>query len=224
MESVLKMTNVSYTRSKGIIKKKKFTVEDINIELPYGYICGITGENGAGKTTLLEAIVDSKANYTGQISVCGMDLKENHVRLNQKIAYLSEDRKFFNERSAIQNAQMLSILYEEFDMEIFKSALDKMKLPQSRNVFEMSRGEFMKFQLAFAMAQKPALYIMDEVTAGMDPVFKVDFFRMVHEIIEDESASVIMITHIEEEITKQMDYIGVMEQGRLVSYKENVPA
>ncbi|MCF0129191.1 MAG: ABC transporter ATP-binding protein [Pseudobutyrivibrio sp.] len=221
MNNVIEMTGVSYTKSKGLFKKNRFKLDNISFSLPYGYICAITGANGAGKSTLFSAILDNDSRYNGNIRICDMDLRENHVHLNQKIAYISEDRIFYNEKSAMENAQLLSILYEEFDMDTFEESLGKMNIPRSKYLYSMSRGEFLRFQLAFAMAQKPALYLMDEVTAGMDPVFKIDFFRMVHEIIEDETASVIMITHIEEEITRQMDYVGIMENGKLVSFKEN---
>ena len=222
MNSVIKLDNVSYTKSKGLLKKNTFSIKNISFELTYGFICAITGENGAGKSTLLEAIYDNECKYQGSINICGKDLKLNHTSLNQKIAYISEDREFFYERSAIQNAELLSILYDEFDIKIFTEALNKMELPKNKSLFTMSRGEFMRFQLAFSMAQKPALYLMDEVTAGMDPVFRIDFFKMLHEIIADESASVLIVTHIEDEITKQMDYVGIMKQGELISFKENL--
>ena len=80
----------------------------------------------------------------------------------------------------------------------------------------------MRFQSAFAMAHKPVLYVLDEVTAGMDPVFRIDFFRLMHEVLDDE-VSVLMVTHIEEELDKKMDYIGVMENGRMVEFYENFP-
>lgn len=80
----------------------------------------------------------------------------------------------------------------------------------------------MKFQMAFAMAHKPAIYLLDEVTAGMDPVFRIDFFRMLHKVIEDEGASVLMTSHIESEMEQKMDYLGVLEEGRLVEFGESL--
>ena len=221
MDYVLEINNMSFVKNRGLLRKKKLKLEDITMALPYGYLCGIAGENGAGKSTLLEAILDNDARYCGEIRVCGEDLRMNQARLNQKIAYIREERMFFNEKSAVENARILSVLYEEFHMDIFEQTLAKMEVAKTKKLCSMSRGEFMRFQLAFSMAQKPALYLMDEVTAGMDPVFKRDFFRMLHEVIADESASVVMITHIEEELTKQMDYVGVMKEGHLISFREN---
>ena len=80
----------------------------------------------------------------------------------------------------------------------------------------------MKFQMAFAMAHKPSIYLLDEVTAGMDPVFRIDFFKILHEVIAEEKASVLMTSHIQEEIKMKMDYVGIMEQGKMVSFGERV--
>jgi ABC-2 type transport system ATP-binding protein len=86
----------------------------------------------------------------------------------------------------------------------------------------MSRGERMKFQMAFAMGHKPCIYLLDEVTAGMDPVFRMDFFKIFHKVIEDESASVLMTSHIESEMEHKMDYLGILENGKLVKFGESL--
>ena len=78
----------------------------------------------------------------------------------------------------------------------------------------------MKFQMAFAAAHHPVLYLLDEATAGMDPVFRIDFFKILQEIIATEEASVIMTSHIQEEIDRKMDFIGIMEQGSLIQFCE----
>ena len=107
-------------------------------------------------------------------------------------------------------------------MELFREALNKMDLSSTRVVGKMSSGELMKFQMAFAMAHKPVLYLLDEVTVGMDPVFRIDFFRMLQEVIRTEEASVLMTSHIQTEIGQKMDYVGIMEAGRLIQFGESI--
>lgn len=80
----------------------------------------------------------------------------------------------------------------------------------------------MKFQMAFAMGHKPVIYLLDEVTAGMDPVFRIDFFKILHKVIEDESASILMTSHIESEMEQKMDYLGVLEKGKLIKFGESM--
>ena len=126
------------------------------------------------------------------------------------------------ERTADQNTELLGQLYEEWDRGIFYNAMKKMDLSVKKTLGKMSRGELFKFQTAFAMAHKPAIYLIDEATAGMDPVFRIDYFKMLQEIIADETASILMTSHIQDEIYRKMDYVGVMENGKLTSFGETL--
>ncbi len=201
---------------------KKFQLEDVSFALPAGYIMGLAGKNGAGKTTLIDYIMNPTKRYTGTIRLAGEDIHNNHADINNKIGFVSEENQFLKERSAAQNAEILSVFYKNWDMDLFHSAMQKMNLSTTKVVGKMSRGELMKFQMAFAMAHKPALYLLDEVTVGMDPVFRIDFFKILHEVIETEEASVLMTSHIRDEITKKMDYAGVLEKGKLISFGESI--
>lgn len=201
---------------------KKFHLEDIHFSLPAGYIMGLAGKNGAGKTTLIDYIMNPKVRYTGTIRIDGADIRKNLIKTRNQVGFVSEENRFLKERSALQNAEILGPLYEVWDMELFREALNKMDLSSTRVVGKMSRGELMKFQMAFAMAHKPVLYLLDEVTVGMDPVFRIDFFRMLQEVIRTEEASVLMTSHIQTEIGQKMDYVGIMEAGRLIQFGESI--
>ena len=217
---LLEFRHVSGIQKK--LGKKKFVLEDVSFALPKGFMMGVSGANGAGKTTLVNYIIHPNKQYEGEILINGEEIHTNHTKLREKIAWVSVDNSFLENRTAKQNAELLGSLYENFDMKIFYQTLQKMGMTPGNTLRHMSRGERMRFQLAFAMAHKPVLYVLDEVTAGMDPVFRIDFFRLMHEVLDDE-VSVLMVTHIEEELDKKMDYIGVMENGRMVEFYENFP-
>lgn len=204
-------------------KSGKFHLKDVSFALPAGYIMGLAGRNGAGKTTLFDYIMAQRQQYTGRIFLDGMDIRENHTAVLDQIGFISERNVFFENFSAEKNARLLGRFYREFDMEIFCDAMKKMELSVGKDIDRLSRGERMRFQMAFAMARRPKLYLIDEATAGMDPVFRVDFFKMLHKIIETEEASVVMATHLAEEIELKMDYVGIMEAGRMISFGENTP-
>lgn len=201
---------------------KQFRLEDVSFALPAGYIMGLAGKNGAGKSTLIDYIINPKQKYTGTIRMNGVDIRENHAAMRNWIGLVSDENPFLEERTAQQNAEMLGGLYQEWDMEVFRSAMRKMEVPTGRTVGKMSRGEKLKFQMAFAMAHHSKLYLLDEVTAGMDPVFRIEFFRMLSEVIAQEDVSVLMTSHVPEEIERRMDYVGMLKDGRLVSFGESL--
>lgn len=201
--------------------KYKFTLQNINFELPYGYLMGIIGRNGAGKTTFFDYIMNRRKRYCGQFLLDGGEIHKNQIKTLDSIGFVSETNEFLERRTTMQNAEMLGRFYSAFDIELFKNTMEDFGLSTSKNVMAMSRGERMRFQLAFAIAHRPKLYLIDEATAGMDPVFRIEFYRTLKSLVAKESCSVILSTHIEEEIERQLDYIGVLENGRFVEFHEN---
>lgn len=204
-------------------KARKFHLEDISFALPAGYLMGLAGQNGAGKSTLFDYIMNRRQNFTGTIRVLGKDIRENRLECLEHIGLVSEENSFFEQYSAKQNAMLLGTLYRQFDMERFLGALEKMELPAGKQVGTMSRGERMRFQMAFAMAHDTRLYLLDEATAGLDPVFRHDFLRITQEVLADGRTSVLLATHLSQELEQKADYVGILEKGRLISFGENMP-
>lgn len=200
---------------------RHFHVEDISFSLEPGYIMGLAGKNGAGKTTLLHHILDKKKKYQGTIRLLGEDIHKDHNKTLDRIGFVSDENYFLMNNTACENAKLYGDFYTNWSKEIFEQELERMKVSGHKLLKSLSRGEFIKFQMAFAMAHKPALYILDEATAGMDPMFRREFFKILSELIQTEEASVLMTTHSSEEMEKRMDYIGLMDKGRLLSFKES---
>lgn len=212
--TVLKIENVS---GKGF----GFKLNNISMEIEAGFIYGLMGENGAGKTTLMSYILNHKS-YSGKILIDGEDIKKNSINSKNKIGFVSEDNKFFDELSAVENAKILGGLYQDFDMELFMTYMSQMEVSTNKSLKNLSRGDKLKFQLAFAIAHKPVLYLLDEVTAGMDPVFRQDYFKILQKLIMDEQAAILMTSHIASEMEKKTDYVGIMENGQLTKFGESI--
>lgn len=215
-KSLLEFINVTGT------SRKNYRLQDISFALPAGFIAGIAGENGAGKTTLFDYIMYPEKQYAGSILIGGREIHDDYVSLRQKIGFVSEKNRFFMHKSARENAKLAACLFDSWDNDLFEKTMKEMGVAVSRPLAKLSRGEYMKFQTAYAMAHHPVLYLLDEVTAGMDPVFRIDYFKLLQSLLEEENTSVLMISHIQEEMDRKMDFIGVMEEGRLVSWKENL--
>lgn len=200
-------------------KGKKFHLDHVSFTLEPGYMMGLAGKNGAGKTTLIKYILDEKYVFEGDILLDRKSVKANRQEVLDEIGFVSEDNAFFSKFTISQNIELMGPFYSKWDRTLFEKYLSQMGLYIGQKVGSLSRGEYMKFQLALAMAHQPKLYILDEATAGMDPIFRKEFFRLLRQVIMDEKASVLMITHIEEELEEKMDYVGIMEGGKLISFK-----
>ena len=201
-------------------KQGSFCLKDISFQLEEGYLLGILGKNGAGKSTLLNCMLERKGKYQGEIFYQGKNIKEEHEWFLGKCAYIADDNQFFHMKSGAENVDILGGFYEEMDRDKFVQYMREMDLSWRKNIGAMSRGEFIRFQLAFGRAHNARIYLLDEATAGMDPVFRRDFYNILREILAEE-AMVIMTTHIQSDINRNMDYICRLEQGQISFYGEN---
>ena len=202
-------------------KTRHFNLKNVNFTLDAGYIMGLAGKNGTGKSTLIDYIMNPKQQYTGEILIEGVNIRDKHYYMMNRIGFISDNNTgFLMDKSANENVQLLGMLYDDWEDERFYHAMQKMNLSPRKIVGKMSRGEMFKFQTAFAMAHKPAIYLIDEATAGMDPVFRIDYFKILQEIIAEENASILMTSHIQDEIQRKMDFVGVMEGGKLIEFGE----
>ena len=198
------------------ISFKDFALENISLEIPKGYIVGITGINGAGKTTLIKMIMGLHPKMEGAIRVGGYDVIKQRDKMLGITGYVSEDREFFMEFSAVDNEDMYKRFYPKWNHQKYRSALQAMKVPINTKVRELSKGNHIKFQVAFALAAEPEILILDEPTAGLDPVFRVDFLKMLQTIIADENVTVVMSTNIPDDLERVADYIIEVKNGRCV--------
>ena len=199
-----------------------FKLKNVTMTLENGYIYAVTGKNGAGKTTLFNYILTEKKRYTGSIKLFGYELAGNHAKTMEITGLVSEDNTFFENRTGRQNAEILGLVYDNFDMELFDKCMKKMNASSQTTLWRMSRGERMKFQLAFAIAHHSRLYLLDEATAGMDAVFKIELFDMLRELIAGEDCCVLMTTHDMSEIAKNTDYAAIMDNGTLGEFVESI--
>ena len=199
-----------------------FKLKNVSMTLENGYIYAVTGKNGAGKTTLFNYILTEKQRYTGSIRLSGYELARNHAKAMEITGLVSEDNTFFENRTGRQNAEILGLVYDNFEMELFDKCMKKMNASSQTTLWRMSRGERMKFQLAFAIAHHSRLYLLDEATAGMDAVFKIELFDMLRQLIAGEDCCVLMTTHDISEIAKNTDYVAIMDNGTLGEFVESI--
>lgn len=193
-----------------------FHLEHISFELPPGYILGLVGPNGAGKTTLLHLILGLYQPDSGTILVDGKDyeIKEREIREDLGIV-LAEDL-FQGADTLLQSAECYGKYYSRYDRPLLVNYLERFSLSSDKKLKELSRGEMLKFQFAFALAHHPKLLILDEPTANFDPEFRSEFFTLLKEFIAEGNRSVILATHLTEDLDRIGDYIVYLDRGKQV--------
>lgn len=201
---------------KNIRKKyRSFELKNISFELKQGYILGIVGRNGAGKTTLLKSLLHPQFSDGGEVSVCGIDAAAHPLAAKKQLGILMEEAPFLSQKTLAENARLLGAFYDTFSMEGFFAYLERFELGRGKLYSDLSKGMRMKFQLAFALAHQPKLLLMDEATGGLDVVFRREFLYLLQEAVEQELLSVVLATHVTEDLDKIADYVVCLEDGSL---------
>ncbi len=200
---------------------KGVSLQEISFRLEDGYIMTLAGENGAGKTTLLRHILEPEQEYTGRILVDGTDVRRDRNACLNRLAYVSDDWLIPGKYMPGQLCDLYSCFYEKWNQALLEQCLTEWQVPQSQRVDSLSRGERFRLQIAIGMAHDASLFLMDEVTAGMDPLFRRELWRIMRGIAAREG-SVLLVTHIMDEIRTKSDYCAVLQEGRLISFRENL--
>ncbi len=213
MENIIEVNGVSK-------KLKDFQLSNLSFDFKKGYIMGLIGPNGAGKSTLIRCLMDLAKIDSGEIKLFGMTHKENTKEIKQRIGFVYDESHFYEEFSLERNKRIIAPFYKHWDDETFYSYTKKFHLPQKMKLKHLSKGMKMKFAIAVALAHHPELIILDEPTAGLDPVFRRELLDILLEIIQDDKKSVFFSTHITTDLEQVADFITFMNNGEIIFSKE----
>ncbi len=191
----------------------KFHIKNISMELPEGYILGLIGPNGSGKTSLIHLILGLYRPSQGDIAIDDKNYTDDEMAIRNMIGTVLLDEMFDDGVSLLSNGIRYGRYYEDFNQDVMEAYLERFNLDKKRKYNKLSKGEKLKFQFAFALSHDARLLILDEPTGNFDPEFRKEFFQVIKEFIADGTRSVIISTHLTDDLDKVADYILYIENG-----------
>ena len=194
-----------------------FSLKNITFNLPAGYICGLIGENGSGKTTLIN-ILSGLYSYDGEVRISGRDYCNHEYDIKQDIGVVVHGDIFEAQESLISNGNYFGRFYKKYSKNLLENYLERFNLNDKKKYKELSKGEKLKFALAFALAHEPRLLLLDEPGANFDIEFRKEFNSLLREFISDGTRSVVLSTHIISDVEKFADYILFLKNGEQVLF------
>lgn len=216
-------------------KKSNFELKNVSFSLEDGYMLCLIGKNGSGKTTLLNAIYGIIKPTSGCVifdykkvvaAKNNAEVEENvFATYHKQVAYVGDVNWLMTGVDIATNINLLKTLYDNFDEKEFDRLLAYFEFDKSLFANEyriLSTGQRMQLQLAFSFARHPRLMILDEPFANLDPVVKTDLSELLQKKITEDNISVIISTHLVDDISNMVDYIGVIENGEMVKYGDRV--
>ena len=201
---------------KGLCKSYgDFTLRDVDLTVPGGSIMGLIGENGAGKTTTIKCLLGIARPDRGSITVLGRDMAACGAEIRQDIGVVLDECFYHDTLRPRDLSPILAPIYRGWDRELYRDCLARYGLPENKLIKEFSRGMKMKLSLAAALAHRPRLLVLDEATAGLDPVVREEILEEFLAFIGDEEHAILMSSHITGDLEKAADYITYLHRGQV---------
>lgn len=211
MTNILKIENLTKSYDKNIVLK------NVNLEIQEGSIFGLIGPNGAGKSTLMKSILGLVKKDSGKISLYGKELNEkNQKETNKNLGSLIEAPSFYDHLTAYDNLDLIcdmkNINKDKIDKTLRDVGLIKSK---DKKVREFSLGMKQRLGIAIALIGNPKLLILDEPINGLDPYGIEEMRDLFKSIVKNSNTSILISSHILDEIEKISTHIGILKNGAL---------
>jgi len=190
----------------------KQALKDVNLVIPKGKIIGLLGKNGSGKTTLIKLINELLVPTSGEILVNG---KSIGVESKKIISYLPERTYLDKSMKVIDVINYFEEFYDNFDSKKAKKLIKDLDLDLDGKLTNMSKGMQEKIQLVLVLSRKADLYILDEPLGGVDPATR-DYILDTILSNFNESASVIISTHLISDIERILDEVIFIDKGKII--------
>ena len=191
-----------------------FTLDRVNIAVPAGYVVGLVGSNGAGKTTTIKALLGLVRLDEGTARAFGGDLEG--ARWKNRIGVVFDACGFVPAMRVGDVARIGEAAYASWDDAEFSRMIDALGIAPQKAVKDLSRGMGMKLSLAFALAHHPDLLVLDEPTAGLDPIARDEALEHLRAFMDDEGHGILISSHITTDLEKIADTIVCIDGGRVV--------
>lgn len=209
MENVVELKNVT-KRFKG------FSVNHINLQVKRGFVTGFIGANGAGKSTTIKTMMNLLRPDAGEVKLFGLDYKTHEKEIKQRIGFVYDGNIFFEGLNLKDIKRIVAPAYKRWDDTIFYQYVEQFELPLNKAIKTFSKGMQMKASLAIALSHQAELIIMDEPTAGLDPIFRRELLDLLQELMVDGNRTIFFSTHITTDLDRIADYIAFIQKGELV--------
>jgi len=204
-------------RLSGLTKRfTGFQLGPVDLVLERGTVLALVGPNGAGKTTTLNCMAGLVVPEEGGIEVFGAPVHPSRVEYRREVGYVGEESGFFRRWTARRNLDFLARLQPGWSNDRARRLAERFALPMDKPVGDLSRGNRTKLALVAALAHGPKLLLLDEPTAGLDPVVRSEVLDVLWEVTEDGEHAVLYSTHVLSDISRLADELAFLRDGRLL--------
>lgn len=199
----------------------KNALEGVDLLVPEGCIAGLVGANGAGKTTAIRAILGLMPLDAGSVELFGEPFgisadQSTNRRIKNRLGIVLDTCPYIPDLTIKTTESIMRSAYDGWRHESFTRYLDAFGLDPAAKVKDISRGMGMKLQLACALSHDPDLLILDEATAGLDPLAREEVLAILRDFVSDDTHGILISSHITSDLEKIADTVSCIDEGHIV--------
>ena len=222
----IKLDNTSYIYNKGN-KFEKRALDQINLEINQGEFIGLIGHTGSGKSTLVQHLNGLMLPTEGKVFIDGKnssDKKVSKTEIRKKVGLVFQYPEYQLFEDTIYNdiafgPKNIGCSEEEIEERVrWACEMTGVDFKEAKELspFELSGGQKRRVAIAGVIAMKPKFLVLDEPTAGLDPIGREEILSEIHRLYKDENITVILISHSMEDVARLADRLLVMDNGRII--------
>ena len=206
--------NVIEANGLGKRYRRSWALRDASLAVPAGHVVALVGPNGAGKTTLLHLTVGLATPTAGQVTVLGSETPGAPAALDQ-IAFVAQDAPLYRNLSVADMLHLTRNLNRRWDQQRAEARLAELRIALRRKVGKLSGGQQAQLALTLALARRPALLVLDEPLASLDPLARHDFMAAVMAAVAEDGVSVVLSSHVIADLERVADYLILLSGGQV---------
>ena len=191
-------------------------VFDVSFQVAAGEVFGFLGPNGAGKTTTIRHLMGFLKAKEGGCRINGLDCFRDREKVQQMLGYLPGEISFFDDMTGVEFLDFVSGYRKDKGESRRKELMDMFDLNPHGKIKKMSKGMKQKVGIVAAFMHDPQILILDEPTSGLDPLMQNRFIELV-EAEREKGKTILMSSHMFEEVERTCHRIGIIRAGKLVA-------
>ncbi len=195
--------------------KKKLAVNEVTISLEEHKIYGLLGRNGAGKTTLLNILAGQIISSSGSVSIFGENVFENSKAM-RSICFVRVKEEGHLSNKIKEIFELCNMFYKNWDQKYAEELAGKFQLNMKEKYHKLSHGMQTVVGIIQGLASRAPITIFDEPTTGLDAAHRELFYSLLLEDYGEYPRTIILSTHLVEEVTHVIEDVIIMKEGRLV--------
>jgi ABC-2 type transport system ATP-binding protein len=213
------MNNISpIVEFKGLTKSfdGKMALDSVDLNIMPGSIIGLLGPNGCGKSTLIRHMIGLYLTDEGSCATYGCDAGKLTQKELSRIGYVHQEGELLDWMTVEQLIRYVDAFHSQWNKDLEEQYVKDFEIDRNSKVGGLSPGQRQKLSILLAIGHEPDFLILDEPASALDPIARAQFLDLLINIIQQESKTILISSHILSDVEKIIDHVIIMKNGKVI--------